>query len=116
MGCEVLYTTESMTFGFVQVMKERRLVRVQEKGQVTLPAEVRRALNLKKGDLVAVEATESGVLITPQELVATRALAQIGRALRERGLSLDDLIDSGREIRGVLVKEQYGLNPDTPEK
>lgn len=47
MGCEVLYTTESMTFGFVQVMKERRLV---------------------------------------------------------------------REIRGVLVKEQYGLNPDTPEK
>ncbi len=54
-------------------MAERRLVRIQEKGQVTLPAAVRKQLGLKKGDLVAVTATPEGVLITPQEVVATRA-------------------------------------------
>lgn len=43
-----------------------KLVRIQEKGQITLPVEVRRSLNLKKGDLVAVIQTEEGVLITPQ--------------------------------------------------
>ena len=43
----------------------RRLVRIQEKGQVTLPADIRKRLGLKKGDLVAVEGTPEGVLITP---------------------------------------------------
>lgn len=105
-----------MTFGILLSMKERRFVRIQEKGQVTLPVEVRRKLNLKPGDLVAVDATEAGVVITPQELVATRALEQIGRALRERGVSLEELMESGRQIRGELVKEQYGLNPDTSDK
>ncbi len=107
-----------MTYGIVQAMKEndRRLVRVQEKGQVTLPAEMRRALNLKKGDVVAVESTDTGIVITSQELVATRALQEIGRALKERGVSLEELIESGREIRGTIVREQYGLNPDVPDE
>ena len=30
--------------------------------------------------------------------------------LRAQGLSLDDLIDSGREIRGELIKEHSGLD------
>ncbi len=93
-------------------MRQRRLVRVQEKGQVTLPADVRRRLGLKKGDLVAVEETEEGVLITPQEILAVRALDRIGQALKKRGLSLDELIESGREIRGRMVKEKYGIDPD----
>jgi AbrB family looped-hinge helix DNA binding protein len=102
-----------MTFGFVQAMRERHLVRIQEKGQVTLPADVRRSLNLKKGDLVAVETTENGVLITPQEIVATRALDMIGQALRDQGVSLDELMESGREIRGELVAKQYGTKNPT---
>ncbi len=95
---------------------ERRLVRVQEKGQVTLPAELRRKLGLKKGDLVAVAVTEDGLLITPQEVLAMRALDRVGEALRQRGLSLDDLIESGREIRAEIAKEKYDLSPDDAEQ
>ena len=83
-----------------------RLVRIQEKGRVTLPAEVRKRLGLKKGDLVAVMATPDGVLITPQEVVATRALKQIGAILREQGVSLEELIEVGRDVRDELVREQ----------
>jgi AbrB family looped-hinge helix DNA binding protein len=86
----------------------RNLVRVQEKGQVTLPAAIRKRFGLKRDDLVAVEATPEGVLITPQEVVATRALAEIGEALKEQGLTLEDMIESGREIREELFREQYG--------
>lgn len=93
-------------------MVERKLVRVQEKGQVTLPAEVRKRLGLKKGDLVAVVETEEGVLITPQEVLATKALDRIGQVLREQGLSLEELIPSGREVRGELVKETYGIDAE----
>jgi len=88
---------------------ELALTRIQEKGQVTLPADLRRRLGLKKGDLVAVTETVDGILITPQEVVATRALAEIGAALAEQGLTLDEMIDRGRAIREDLVREQYDL-------
>jgi AbrB family looped-hinge helix DNA binding protein len=92
---------------------ERKFVRIQEKGQATLPADIRKQLGLKKGDLVAVEGTPEGVLITPQAVVAAQALDEIGAILREQGLSLDDLIESGREIRGELLRELYGIDPDS---
>ncbi len=96
-------------------MPKQRLVRVQEKGQVTLPAEVRKKLGLKKGDLVAVTETPDGVLITPQQVVAAKALDQIGAALREKGLSLEDIIESGRTERGRLIREQYGIDVEYEE-
>jgi antitoxin PrlF len=86
-----------------------KLVRIQEKGQVTLPADVRRKLGLKKGDLVSVTQTAEGILITPQEVLAMKALDQIGEALRTKGLTLEELIESGREIRGKLIEEEYGI-------
>jgi len=88
-----------------------KLVRIQEKGQVTLPAAVRKQLGLEKGDLVAVVATPEGVLITPQEVVASKALDEIGAILREQGLSLEELIEAGRDGRDELVREQYGIEP-----
>lgn len=95
-------------------MAERKLVRVQEKGQITLPADARRRLGLKKGDLVAVLETAEGVLITPQEVVATKALDRIGAILRQQGLSLEDLIEFDREERPDLIQARYGLDPDHP--
>jgi AbrB family looped-hinge helix DNA binding protein len=90
-------------------MAALKLSVVQEKGQVTIPSEIRKKLGLKKGDLVAFVETEQGVLISPQEVIAAEALDQIGQILREKGLTLEELIDSGREIRGKLVEEEYGL-------
>ena len=91
-------------------MVQRKLVRIQEKGQLTLPSAVRRRLGLKKGDLVAVVETPEGVLITPQDVLAATALGRIGDALREKGLSLDELIESARVERARIVKETYGID------
>ena len=90
-------------------------VRVQEKGQVTIPLEIRRKLNLKKGDLVTFVETEDGVLIKPAEVIASEALDEIGRALKEKGLSLEELIQQGREIRGELIEDEYDIT-DAPPK
>ena len=85
------------------------VVRVQEKGQVTIPLEIRKKLNLKKGDFVSVREVEGGVLIQPAEVIVGNALDQLGEILREKGITLEELIESGREIREDLLKEQYGL-------
>lgn len=84
-------------------------VRVQEKGQVTIPLEIRKKLKLKKGDLVTFIETKRGVLIQPAEVFVSAALEEIGQALKEKGLTLEELIDRGREIRGTLIEEEYSL-------
>ena len=84
-------------------------VRVQEKGQVTIPLGIRKKLKLKKGDLVTFIETRQGVIIQPAEVVVGAALDEIGRALKEKGLTLEDLIERGRAIRGELIEEEYSL-------
>jgi len=86
------------------------IVRVQEKGQVTIPLEIRRKLNLKKGDLVTFVETAEGVVIKPAEVVVSAALDEIGKALKEKGIELDELIERGREIRGEIVNDEYGIS------
>ena len=90
-------------------MQDRKLVRIQEKGQVTIPTEIRKKLGLKRGDLVAVMETPDGVFLTPQQVVASKALDSIGDILKEKGLSLDELIASGRDSRTDLLQETYGI-------
>jgi len=101
-----------MRSGVLLTVTERRLVRVQAGGQVTLPAAVRKRLRLKTGDLLLVLETPEGILLAPRAVVAAKALDRIGQVLREQGLSLDELIESGREARGRLIEEQYGIRSD----
>jgi antitoxin PrlF len=96
-------------------MNDRKLVRIQEKGQVTIPTDIRKKLGLKQGDLVAVVETPDGVYITPQQVVATKALDSIGDILKQQGLSLDELIAQGRDIRTDLLQETYGLTEPPKE-
>ncbi len=91
------------------------VVRVQEKGQVTIPLEIRRRLNLKKGDLVTFIETDEGVVIRPVEVLVSSALDEIGRALREKGVSLEELLESIRLARGDLIEEEYNLSESQSE-
>jgi antitoxin PrlF len=90
-------------------MQTLKLSAVQKKGQITIPAEIRRKWGLRKGDLVAFVETEAGIVIAPQEVIAMEALDQIGKILREKGVTIEELIESGREIRGKTLEEEHGL-------
>ena len=103
-------------FRKVRRMNDPKLVRMQEKGQVTIPTEIRKKLGLKRGDLVAVMETPDGVFITPQQVVASKALDSIGEILKEQGVSLDELIDQGRDMRSDLLQETYGITEPPKER
>ena len=82
---------------------------IQEKGQVTIPVQIRKKLGLKKGGLVAFVETEKGIVISPQETIAMEALDKIGKALKDKGVTFEELMKNGREIRGRLIKRDYNL-------
>ena len=93
-------------------MSAQNYTRVQQKGQITLPAEARRRLGIKQGDLVSVTETADGILITPSELITRREIAELDETLKESGITFEELIESGREIRDQLVKERHGQTRD----
>ena len=92
--------------------KEVKLGRVQQRGQVTIPIELRRKLGIEDGGVVAFIEMENGILISPQEVLAMDALERVGKVLKERGISLEELIESGRGIRDEMVEEDYGLKAE----
>lgn len=90
----------------------KKLYTVQENGQVTLPIEFRERYGLKKGDVVVFKETEEGLLISPKEAQVMQLLDEIGQALKEKGVSLEELIESGREIREEIYQEKYAGGDD----
>lgn len=92
---------------------EARLLRVEEDssaGQVALPVDLREKLGLRRGDIVAVIETPNGLLLTSQRAAVERDLARVDTELREHGVSLDEMVESGREIRAAIARERYGLD------
>jgi AbrB family looped-hinge helix DNA binding protein len=49
--------------------KTTKVSRIQKRGQVTIPIEIRHKLHLEEGDLVAFIETSEGIIISPQEVV-----------------------------------------------
>lgn len=91
-------------------VQEPKLARIREKGQITLPADIRRKYNLKEGDVVGFQETPEGILISPKAVIAAKLLDEIGAKLRESGITLEEMLESGRKIRGELLKEMYNMD------
>jgi AbrB family looped-hinge helix DNA binding protein len=83
---------------------------IQENGQVTLPAEWREKYGLKKGDVVVFEEIEQGLLVSPRVVLAMKLLDEIGEELKAKGVTLEELMERGRQIRGEILKEEYGID------
>lgn len=85
---------------------------IQEDGYVELPKELRRDYRLRVGDAVVFEQTDEGWLIRPDEDDPMRRLNELGALLTAQGITLDDLIAAGRELRGEIVRERYGTRDE----
>ena len=93
------------------------ITKVQKKGQVTIPSNLRQEWGIDEGDFVAFESVDEGILLTPQKVVPTQkikaamqALDAIAEELESKGVTLDELVENGRGIRGDLLKELYGID------
>lgn len=49
------------------------IIKIRERAQITLPAEVRKALKVERGDYLEAEVVEGGVMLKPVALVDREA-------------------------------------------
>jgi AbrB family looped-hinge helix DNA binding protein len=87
-------------------------VRVQEKGQVTIPRSIRRQLNLKKGDLVTFVSTENGVVIKSLDLAANDLLDTLAKSLVTRGIKLEDVLTRSQNVSADILVKEFRLKSD----
>ena len=85
---------------------------IQESGSVTLPANFRKKYGLEPGDEISFIETDEGLLISTREALIEKLLDTIGDDLRAKGVTLDELIESGRELRDELLKKHYDIDPE----
>jgi AbrB family looped-hinge helix DNA binding protein len=87
---------------------KRRVVVLRDRGRVTIPAAVRGRYGLEEGAaLILAEEEDRLVLYPSREAHAADLLDRIGRALKERGLTLKEVLEQGEEIRTELFQERY---------
>ena len=85
-------------------------VRVQEKGQVTIPRDLRRKLRLKKGDMVTFTDTPQGVMLRSLEQAVQEMRQTLEAGLGQRGKRLDELLSVSQEQGGEQAVQVFGLD------
>jgi len=84
------------------------ITRIGERGQITLPSEIRKHENLKKGDFLMV--TDLGGMITLRKVEAKPnswdMFRELGRALKEKGYDTDEkIVKFVDEIKEEVARE-----------
>ena len=82
-------------------------IKVREKRQVTLPAELLEALHVKPGDSLEAGIEDGKLTLRPSREAALDALREIRRAFAESGVTLEELLEGGREVRKQLAHETW---------
>jgi len=90
-------------------------VRVQEKGQVTIPRDLRRKLRLRKGDMVTFIETSQGVVIRTIGQAVQELQDALHKRLAQRGQSLEALLAASQELGGNQALHQFGLDDEETE-
>ena len=81
---------------------------IKARGQLTIPKQLRKMSHLEDGQQVSIIPLGDAVLIAPRRLELEEARRQVGRILRESGLSPEDILAGLADERETLYKEVYG--------
>ena len=75
------------------------VTRMREKGQITIPSNIRESLHLAKDSILSVTKVGDGILITPGPSKFDAFSAEFSKEAKEKGITLDDLLKDLRQIR-----------------
>lgn len=68
-------------------------IKVWERGQITIPKDLRKELEIKENDVLYAEKLGRGIFLRPTESVIEQIQKKGEELMREKGLKMEDLIE-----------------------
>jgi AbrB family looped-hinge helix DNA binding protein len=84
------------------------LVKIRERGQLTIPSEFRKGLGLEEKDVVNIVKVGETLILTRKQLAGDLLSKKIEDEMRKKDLTLQDLLDNLKAQRKRYNKETYG--------
>ena len=81
------------------------VVKLRDRGQVTIPYEYRKDLRLGKEDVLNVLKIGDVLILVPRQLIGDTLSRKIESTMKKKGLTLDNLLSNLREQRKRYSKE-----------
>jgi len=75
------------------------VTRMREKGQVTIPANIRESLHLSKDSILSIARVGDGILLTPKPSVFESVSAKFSKEAQKKGITLQSLLKDLKKIR-----------------
>jgi bifunctional DNA-binding transcriptional regulator/antitoxin component of YhaV-PrlF toxin-antitoxin module len=83
-------------------------VKVWGRGQLTIPASLRKELKLDTDTTLTVVKVGDVLLLTPRKLVGDAIAKKAARTMKKAGLKLENLLADLRKQRDRYNRERYG--------
>jgi AbrB family looped-hinge helix DNA binding protein len=88
--------------------KNYRVVTLGEKGEVTVPLEMRKKFRLKKNSKLAVMAVEGVIILYPINEEIDKICNKIANAFKEKGVTLKEALKGLEKARREIYRERCG--------
>ena len=75
------------------------VTKMREKGQITIPANIRESLHLSKDSVLSVSRVGDGILLTPRPSVFETVSSKFSKAAEKKGITLDSLLKDLKNFR-----------------
>lgn len=89
------------------------IVRIRERGQLTIPSEYRKNLGLEENDALNIIKAGDMLILTQKRLIGDTVSKKMEKAMEEKKLTLQDLLEDLAEQRTSYNKEVYGSKSRT---
>lgn len=83
-------------------------VKVLARGQLTIPAALRKELHLEEDATLSVVKAGDSLILTAKRLAGDRLAKKAEKEVKKAGLGLDDLLKDLEKQRERYVRERYG--------
>ena len=75
------------------------VTRMREKGQITIPVNIRESLHLSRDSVLSVSRVGEGILLTPKPSVFESVSEKFSKAAKTKGITLEYLLKDLKKIR-----------------
>jgi bifunctional DNA-binding transcriptional regulator/antitoxin component of YhaV-PrlF toxin-antitoxin module len=84
------------------------ITRLSEKGQLTIPADYRRAHDLGRDSTIVLLEMGDALVIVPHDEVLAGVTSRLIAAMRGSGETVESLIAAADDARAEIVREEFG--------